>query len=474
MYIMKPSAPGNHAASNRFPESSRSPWAFAREAKAVRIDPPTKPLDVDIAVPGSKSFTNRALIVAAMAQGESKIHGILRSDDAYWLVEALKSLGIDISIEGDTAIVAGCGGAWPNKNADLFIGAAGTTARFLPGVLAASNKGEWLIDGIEQLRRRPLKPLLQALETLGAQLEIASDRTSGPVIGGASSDRGLPLIVRGSGLRSGTVRIAGDQSSQFLSGILLASPYADGPVDIELTSDLVQPAYVGITIELMRAFGAQVEHTADYRKIRVHPDPYQGREYTLEADASTACYFLTLPALVQGRVRVVNVGTESLQPDASFVDILEELGVEVSRGPDFLETRYTGKLRGPQGPIDMKPLSDQALTIAAIAPFADGPITVHGVEHIRSHESDRIRAACENLTRMGIETEEFADGFRIVPGVPQKATLETYDDHRIAMSFTLTGCKVPGLRLLDPACVSKTCPTFFDMMAKVGIPITFE
>lgn len=440
---------------------SRSPWAWQPSASIAVISPPAGPVEGDIFVPGSKSFTNRALLVAALARGRSRLHGVLRSDDGYWAVHVLRELGVALRIDETTVEVEGCGGAWPVSDGRLYVGSAGTLARFLPGALAAAETGEWEVDGSEQLRGRPVAPLVTALRELGADVSYLSDAP------------GLPMRVA-AGLRGGTVRIPGNVSSQFTSGVLLAAPYAEQPVTVHVVDGLVQPEYVGITIELMRAFGARITHDGDYMSITVEPTPYKGREYELEADASTACYFLTLAALTQGRVRVTNVGYDSLQPDARFVDVLEQMGCHVRRGTGFLEVIGPPNLKGNLT-VDMRPMSDQALTLGAAAVFADGPVTVTGVPHIRRHESDRIRVFCEQMKRVGIRVDEREDGFVVHPGQPEPGpVLDPHDDHRQAMAFALLGARVPGIRIHDPGCVSKTCPPYFDMLAELGIRVDYE
>ena len=245
---------------------------------------------------------------------------------------------------------------------------------------------------------------------------------------------------------------------------------------LRLTDDLVQPAYIGITINLMKEFGADVEHRPDYREIYVRPRRYQGRALTLEADASSACYFLALPALAPGRVRVTNVGTASLQPDAAFVDVLEAMGVIVHRTPGSLATESPAgglaKLRGGHT-FDMKPMSDQALTLGVLAAFADAPVTVTNVGRIRKHESDRISVLSQNLSRMGVTVDEREDAFTVHPGSMRGALIDPHDDHRNAMSFSLAGTRISGVRILDPGCVSKTFPTFFDVLRQVGVGVSF-
>ncbi|WP_234410452.1 3-phosphoshikimate 1-carboxyvinyltransferase [Caldalkalibacillus mannanilyticus] len=424
-------------------------------------NPATGPINGEIYVPGSKSYTNRALIIAALAKGTSKLKGILRSDDSYWCIDALKRLGIHIEVEGDSVIIQGCNGKWPSKEGELFIGAAGTIARFLPGALAVAKGGNWMVDGIPQLRERPLKPLIDALRELGGEIEYLTDNP------------GLPLRVHGTGLQGKKIQIPGNVSSQFLSGLLIASAYADEPVTIEVINGLVQPAYIGITLQLMKQFGAKIEHSEDYSLLTVYPTGYEAKEVVLEADASTACYFLSLAALTQGTIRVTNVGYHSFQPDAKFIDVLEKMGCTVQKTDEYLEVKGPQQLKGGFD-VDMKPMSDQALTIGALAPFADAPIHVHNVAHIRSHESDRISVICHSLKAMGLQVEEKEDGFTIYPGELQGTTLDPHDDHRNAMVFGLLGTKVPHIHILDPGCVSKTCPAYFEELRKLGLDVELK
>jgi 3-phosphoshikimate 1-carboxyvinyltransferase len=438
--------------------SSRSPWALSTSAHEAVVIPAMKPIHGELYVPGSKSYTNRALIISALAQGSSSLTGILKSDDSYWCIDALKRLGTIIEVNEDVVSINGSAGKWKNTTGQLFIGAAGTIARFLPGALAIAKEGSWKVDGIPQLRERPLTPLIDALRQLGGKIEYLS------------TNKGLPLQVSGTGLQGGKVSIPGNVSSQFLSGLLIASPYANEPVCIEVTEGLVQPSYIGITIQLMRQFGAQIDHTEDYQKVTVHPTGYQGHAVVLEADASTACYFLSLAALTGGTIRVKNVGYHSYQPDARFIDVLERMGCSVIKDTSFLQVTGPNQLRGGFE-VDMKPMSDQAVTIGALAPFADKPITVTNVAHIRSHESDRISVICDSLKKMGVKVEEREDGFTIYPSQPHGAVLDPHDDHRNAMVFGLLGVKVPNVRILDPGCVSKTCPSYFTELQKLGIDV---
>lgn len=442
-------------------DSSRSPWSQGTKYSQAIIEPVKKPLKAVLRVPGSKSFTNRALIIAALAEGSSTIGGILKSDDSYWCIDALKRIGLAVEVEGDQVQIEGTAGRWPKEEAHLFLGAAGTLARFLPGALAAGQGGVYQVDGIQQLRRRPLSPLLKALKELGAEIRFLGEEGR------------LPLQVKATGLKGGKVTIEGHVSSQFLSGLLIASPLAKGEVEIKVAKGLVQPAYVGITVNLMRQFGATVEHDPHFTHFVIQPGGYTGQQVVLEADASTACYFLSAAALTEGTVRITNVGYHSLQPDARFIDVLEQMGCTCIKHDNYLEVTGPAQLRGGFT-VDMKPMSDQAITIAALAPFADAPITVTNVPHIRHHESDRIAVICQALQQLGIKVEEHQDGFTVYPGQPQGAVLDPHDDHRQAMTYSLLALKVPGIIITDPGCVSKTCPGYFEELKKIGVSVTLK
>lgn len=444
----------------------RSPWAWRPPSDTVVVSPPPASPDADVTIPGSKSFANRALLAAALARGPSRLRGVLRSDDSYWATDVLGRLGVGVEADGDEFVVHGTGGLWPRPSGTLYVGSAGTLARFLPGALAAAprGRGEWVVDGSQQLRARPVAPLVAALRSLGA--DVVSEGADG-------GEARLPLRVR-AGFAGGRVDIPGDVSSQYASGVLLAAPYAEEAVTVRVTGDLVQPDYIRITTSLMQAFGAEVEEAEGGGAFVVRPGPYTGREYTLEADASTACYFLAAAALTRGRVKVTNVGTDSLQPDARFVDVLEAMGCRVTRAPGSLQVEGPERLRGGMS-VDMRPMSDQALTLGALAVFADGPIEVTGVAHIRRHESDRIRVFCTQMGRLGVEVEEREDGFLVYPGTPRTgAVVDPHDDHRHAMAFALLGMKVPGMRISDPGCVSKTCPAYFQLLAGLGVDVAYE
>lgn len=442
-------------ASNHVDLQARSPWAL-RGVSRANVVPMTSPVDADVVVPGSKSFTNRALIVAALARGQSRLSGLLKSDDAYWCIEALKSLGVHVEMDGDDVVIQGVDGRWPNPAGHVYTGAGGTTARFLTSALAV-GQGKWQIEGSKRMNERPMGVILDTLKAQGVSITPLSHRADT-----------LPIELSTTGLRGGRVQMSGSVSSQFISGALIAAPYAKAPLTIEIVDSIVQHAYVHITLDMMREFGAKVDADVQLQALTVQPTGYTGREYEIEADASTACYFWAVAALTGGRVRVKNLSYSTRQPDVHFVDVLQQMGCEVDMSGQGIEVRGPKQLRGGQT-ISMKEMSDQTLTLAFLAPFADAPITITEVAHIAHHESDRLAAINESLRALGIQVEEHADGMTIYPGKPQGTVLSSYDDHRVAMALSLIGTRAADVQIDDPGCVSKTCPMFFDKLREIGV-----
>ncbi|WP_127582315.1 3-phosphoshikimate 1-carboxyvinyltransferase [Paenibacillus koleovorans] len=429
--------------------------------------PPHAPSGATIMVPGSKSYTNRALLLAAMAEGTTVLRNILRSDDSAWCLDVLTRLSVKFTIDPadpTTLVVEGTAGHF--TSASLYMGAAGTIARFLPGLLAVNGvrgaAAAWTLDGSRRLRERPIAPLVEAWRQLGAHIRYVGPEGMLPI----------EVLSLTGGIRGGEVTMSGAVSSQFISGLLLAAPYAREGVTICLSDSIVQLAYVEMTIDLMRRFGVHVEVSDTFDRFHVAPGQrYLAQDIQLESDASTCGYFLAYAAVTGGHIHLAGLDPATKQPDIGLLSILERMGcrVECSEGAD-----EGIDLWGPQTlkggfTVSLRELSDQTLTIAALAPFADGPITITGVEHIRQHECDRIRAMCESLTRLGIEVDEYPDGLKIVPSRPQPAVLDTYDDHRMAMSLALVGAKVGGIRLRDPGCVAKTCPDYWERMQQLGL-----
>ena len=407
-------------------------------------------VDATIKVPGSKSVTNRVLIIAALADGPSTINNPLFSDDSFWLMEALIRLGFKVHADRDEAGVqiTGKRGIIPQNSMEVFVGNAGTVARFLPPVLAL-GEGPYWVDGVPRMRERPVADLVDAMRGLGAGVKYAGEEGR------------FPLVVEGGELRGGTVRVRGGKSSQFVSGLLMAAPYAGEPVTLEIEGRKDWP-YVGITADVMQAFGVEVGIEDSFRRLTVEPGAYAATEYAVEPDASAASYFLAAAAVTGGRVRIPGLGAGSPQGDLRFAGVLQKMGCEVELGSDFIELRGPGILRGVD--VDMGAFSDTMITLSAIAPFASSPTTIRNVGHTRHQETDRIAAIATELGRLGVRVEEAPDSLRITPGPVSPAAVRTYGDHRMAMAFAITGLAAPGIRIREPGCVTKTFPDYFQRL----------
>jgi 3-phosphoshikimate 1-carboxyvinyltransferase len=408
-----------------------------------------------VEVPGSKSINNRALLLAALARGESRVSNVLLSDDTMVFVEALKALGFQLDFDLDQRVcrIAGGGGALPASSGAIWCGSAGTAARFLLAAVAAAGRGEYRFDATAQMRARPIGPLIKGLVAQGATV-----RTSP---GGS-----FPITLKTDGLVGGHLHLTdGDQSSQYLSAMLMAAPLAHQPVEIETALSVSRP-YADMTVRMMSDFGVEVDRTDYSRFVVPAPVQYRGRDYVIEADASTASYFFAAAALSGGTVRVAAVSRrDSLQGDVRFLDILEAMGCVVVESADGVAVTGPRELRGVT--VDMSDISDTVMTLAAIAPFASTPTTIENIGHIRLKESDRIAAVATNLERIGIRAEVGDSFLRIYPGQPRGATIDSYGDHRIAMSFSVVGLVVPEIGISDPESVTKTCPEFYDILDKL-------
>lgn len=439
---------------------ARSPWSTNNDKQMVKINPPKAVINGRIRVPGSKSLTNRALIIAALAEGRSKINGILKSDDSYWCIDVLRKLGVEVEVEGETAYIQGSAGNWLNPSGDLYVGSAGTIARFLPGALAV-GKGSWSLTGSKRMSERPIAPLLQSLITLGT--DITFNQAEGC----------LPLTITADGLRGGEVTLPGSTSSQFISGLLISAPYAKEQVVLHIDGEVVQRDYVQMTLDMMSSFGITAKVSQDGQTIYIPTGRYQAQSVLLEPDVSTCCYFWALAALTAGCVRIEGISADTTsQPDIEMLNTLELMGCTVLRGENFVEVQGVKQLKGGFT-ISMKKWSDQTLTIAAMAPFADGPITLTDAAHIRHHECDRISAICAELTKLGLHVEEHHDGLTIYPGQPVATLLDSHDDHRMAMALSLIGMKVENIGIMDPGCVSKTFPNYFEQLSQLGVEIKY-
>jgi 3-phosphoshikimate 1-carboxyvinyltransferase len=400
-------------------------------------------------------LTNRALIVAAMADGPSVLTGALDCDDTLVMVEALRALGLAVEHDPAAAVirVPGCGGSIPSRSAALHVANSGTSLRFLTAMLA-TGEGTFHLDGSPRMRQRPVADLLAALNGLGAD---------------ARSDLGTgcpPVTVRARGLDGGYAFVKGDVSSQFLSGLLMALPYSRDRTTVEVQGVLVSQPYVAMTLAVMVAFGVTVGNRK-FRRFDVRPAHYRGREFAIEPDASAASYLFALAAITGGTVTVEGLGSSSLQGDLAFVEILEYMGCTVVRAPE--RTTVTGgRLRAVD--VDLNALSDTVMTLAVVAVFAAGVTRIRNVAHIRHKESDRLAALTAELRKLGAAVDELPDGLIISPPPPDRlcgARIETYDDHRMAMAFAIAGLRIPGVTILDPGCVAKTYPEFWNDLERI-------
>lgn len=420
---------------------------------------PVGPLKARVRPPGSKSITNRALICAALADGESRLRGALDSEDTQVMIEALGQLGIRVRADrvNRELKVEGCAGRIPAGGGELYVANSGTTVRFLAAMLAL-GQGSFRLDGTARMRERPIQDLLDALAQLGVS---------------ATSENGTgcpPIVLAANGLAGGRATVRGDVSSQFLSGLLLASPYARQQVELLVDGVLVSQPYIRMTLAVMASFGVVVQESALTRFI-IPQQQYSGRAYDIEPDASAASYFFGAAAITGGEITVDGLSRQSLQGDVAFVDCLEQMGCTVRYEADRI-TVVGGKLHGID--INMNAISDTVQTLGAVALFAEGPTTVRGVAHIRHKETDRIAALAAELRKLGATVDEFDDGLRITPGTLQPATIDTYLDHRMAMSLALVGLRQPGVVINDPGCTSKTYPTFFDDLSSLSQQVRSE
>lgn len=425
----------------------------------ISITPARGPLRGTMRPPGSKSITNRALICAALAEGESLLTGALDSEDTRVMLDSLAKLGLAIEPDleqRDPALrqirIRGCGGVLPAKQAELYIANSGTSVRFLTAMVAV-GEGTFTLDGTPRMRERPIADLLASLRALGVAAE--SQRGTGCP----------PVVVTAQGLPGGTARVRGNVSSQFLSGLLMAAPYAREPLTIRVEGELVSKPYVEITLAVMREFGVDVTSDENLQSFTVPLAKYQGRNFAIEPDASAASYWFAAAAITGGTITVTGLDSQSLQGDTRFVDVLQKMGCTVNEGPQSLSVTG-GKLRGID--IDMNAISDTVQTLAAVALFAEGPTRVRGVAHNRHKETDRIGNLAIELRKLGANVDEHEDGLTIKPAAAYHgASIATYDDHRMAMSLALAGLRIPGVVIENPKCVEKTYPEFFQDLERL-------
>ena len=403
-------------------------------------------VEATLTLPGSKSYTHRALIASALAPGESILANALKADDTELTARALAGLGADLDWQGHTVRVKGTGGRLQPVPGTIFLGNSGTSMRFLTAV-AALGQGTYRLAGTPRLCERPMGELLEALKTLGVQ---------------ATSEKGNdcpPVTVQCGGLAGGKTSLSGAVSSQYLSALLLIGPLAPRGVEIDITGELVSRPYVDITLSVLTAFGINYTREAYRRFVIPGGQSYQARHYDIEADASSASYFWAAAALTGGRVTIANLDLESVQGDIDFLSVLARMGCHLVSSPEGI-TVEGGPLRGIE--MDMSAMPDLVPTLSVLAAFAEGETVVSGVAHLRHKESNRLAAVVTELGKMGVTAEETPDGLRIVGGAPHGADIDTYQDHRIAMSFAVAGLKATGVVIRDPDCVAKSFPDFWE------------
>ena len=414
---------------------------------------------LEVTVPGSKSITNRALLLATLAKGTSTLRGVLFSDDSRHFLGCIQDLGYETTVDEPNRLVTvkGMGGAIPRREASLYVGSAGTAARFLTAFLGISD-GFYHMDASEQMCRRPMAPLLNSLRELGCEILPEQDSTD---------TNHFPFLIKSHGFGKNRIRVNIDHSSQFLSALLIASCLCDRDftVDVEGTHGM---AYIEMTCKMMEQFGVHTTRPLSDRFVTPAGQSYRALDYRIEPDVSAACYFYAMVPLLGIPVRVTNVHFDSLQGDVAFIRLLVQMGCQLS------ETESGILLLPPADncfhgiTADMSSCSDQAITLAAIAPFADTPTTITGIGHIRYQESDRIHAILTELSRLGIRCEETKTGVTIYPGTPTPGLVTTYEDHRMAMGFSLIGLRAEGIQIDNPACCTKTFEEYFDILDEIA------
>jgi 3-phosphoshikimate 1-carboxyvinyltransferase len=404
-----------------------------------------------VTIPGSKSYTHRALVVSALADGESVLCNTLRSEDTGYTTQGLEKFGVRISSEENTFYVLGVGGRLKTGEETVDVGNSGTSMRFLTAVAALRN-GSTLLDGNGRMRMRPMADLLEGLGSLGVKARSVN------------MDGCPPVTMDSHGLRGGTAIVRGEASSQFLSALLLVAPYASEDVRIKVAGNLSSKPYVDITLEVMSAFGVEVRNEGYHSFIVRRGQRYLPREYVVEGDASNASYFFSAAAITGGKIRVENFKPDSVQGDTGFLTLLEKMGCEMVRGDHWAEIQGK-KLHGIE--IDMNAMPDLVPTLAVTAAFAEGKTVIQNIAHLRLKESDRIKTLAEELSKMGIRAEEGKDWLTIEGGKAHGANIETYNDHRLAMSFAVAGLVVPGVKIKGEECVSKSFPGFWETFQKL-------
>ena len=431
-----------------------------------KVITPKGVLDSIVSLPGSKSITNRALLLAALASGTTTLTGVLASEDTQVMADGLSRLGLtlDWDTEQCQVTIHGQWGQFPQRQANIYVGNSGTTARFLTATLAFAD-GDYRIYGKPRMHQRPIRDLVEALDTLGGNVEYEAEEGFPPLLirSGGRNSAGIAAVCR----QPSAVSISGSASSQFLTALLLASPLAAKASDVEIcvSGELVSKPYIEMTVCMMQSFGVDVQRSETYRITRGATYQSPGI-YPIEPDASAASYFFAAAAICGGSVTVQGLSKNSLQGDVAFAECLEQMNCEITWNANSITVSRlpVRPLRGIS--IDMNSVSDTAQTLAVVALFAEGTTEIRNIEHVRFKETDRIADLATELRRFGAMVEERQDGLRITPPeVLTPASVQTYDDHRMAMSFAVAGLHLPGVIICDPDCTKKTFPEFFETLS---------
>lgn len=415
----------------------------------------TRPINGVVTVPGSKSMTNRALLLAALSKEDSHLSGVLFSDDSRHFLSCLEQLGFRLNIDEHkkTVDIQGTSGVIPHKTGTINVGSAGTAARFLTAFLALSD-GEYTINCSDQMKKRPMKPLFEALTSMGATFTFLE------------KEGFLPVKVCGNGGTCKDVSMDISESTQFLSALLMVAPLTKNGVKITITSPKKDGAYIRITRKMMEQFGVSIQFDGEIYEVSGDQQVVVG-DYYIEPDVSAACYFYAIAALTGGTITVNNVFDDSMQGDMKFLQVLEQMGcirMDTKQG-----IQITGPKEGIYSGVDvnMNDFSDQTMTMAALAAYATTPTYIHNVGHIRLQECDRMQAIINELTRVGITCRAIDDTIEIVPGDVKPAIIQTYEDHRVAMAFTLLGFRTDGIQIADPECCKKTFEDYYEVLEKL-------
>jgi 3-phosphoshikimate 1-carboxyvinyltransferase len=421
----------------------------------LRLEP-VKKVEGTVNLPGSKSLSNRALLLAALANGTTRITNLLDSDDTRYMIEALRKLGVALHLNEDRTecVVEGISGAFSHEETiELYLGNAGTAMRPLTAALSA-GRGRYVLTGEPRMKERPIGHLVDALRQAGATIEYLENEGF------------PPLRIDAHGLEGGEVSVEGSISSQFLTALLMAAPLSRGGMKIKIVGELVSKPYIDITLEMMRRFGVEVSHE-DYRIFVVPEAKYVSPgDYMVEGDASAASYFLAAAAIKGGRVKVTGVGKNSIQGDKAFADVLEKMGAKVEWGEDYIAVTRD-KLHGID--MDFNHIPDAAMTIATTALFAEGPTTLRNIYNWRVKETDRLSAMATELRKAGATVEEGEDYLKVIPPETiRHARIDTYNDHRMAMAFSLLALSPASVTINDPGCTAKTFPDYFEKFASIS------